>query len=164
VPVLGRVLTAPTEAADLLLEALWQRWGPDPRLLATAAQLGPRLSLQRALDWSLRLREDGLVQECTLAALAGSTSAPALDRLRACAVLHEAVGDPRGRASLAAAAAAVPIDDLRPALLTLDELCPRLLGDFVQLAASDPARTTALAEVLTSLGAAEQAQVLLGGV
>jgi glycosyltransferase involved in cell wall biosynthesis len=162
VPVLGRVLTAPAEAVDLLLEALWQRWGPDPRLLATAAQLGPHLSLQRALEWSLRLREDGLVQECTLAALAGSTSAPALDRLRACAVLHEAVGDPRGSTSLAAAAAAVPIEDLRPALLSLDELCPRLLGDFVQLAASDPARTKALAEVLTSLGAVEQAQVLLG--
>lgn len=162
VPVLGRVLTAPTEAVDLLLEALWQRWGPDPRLLATAAQLGPHLSLQRALDWSLRLREDGLVQECTLAALAGSTSAPALERLRACAVLHEAVGDPRGSASLATVAGAVPIKDLRSALLTLDELCPRLLGDFVGLAASDPARTKALAEVLTSLGAVEQARVLLG--
>lgn len=161
VPVLGRVLAAPTEAVDLLLETLWQRWGPDPRLLATAAQLGPHLSLERALEWSLRLREDGLVQECTLAALAGSTSAPVLDRLRACAVLHEAVGDPRGIMSLAAAAAAVPIEDLRPALLSLDELCPRLLGDFVQLAASDSARTTALAEVLTALGAVEQAQVLL---
>jgi glycosyltransferase involved in cell wall biosynthesis len=163
VPALGRVLTAPAEAVDLLLEALAQRWGSDPRLLATAAQLGPQLSLQRALDWSLRLRAEGLVEECTLAALAGSAAAPPLDRLRACAVLHEAVGDPRGSASLAAAAAAVPTGELGSALLALDELCPRLLGEFVALAASDSPRTTALAEILRSLGAVEQAQLLLAG-
>jgi GT2 family glycosyltransferase/tetratricopeptide (TPR) repeat protein len=161
VPVLGRVLKAPAEAVDLLLEALVQRWGPDPRLLATAAQLGSQLSLQRALDWSLRLRAEGLVQECTLAALAGSATAPPLDRLRACAVLHEAVGDPRGSASLAAAAAAVPTGDLGSALLALDELCPRLLGEFVALAACDSQRTSALAEILRSLGAVEQAELLL---
>lgn len=161
VPLLGRLLGAPTEPVDLLLELLWQRWGDDARLLATVAQLGPRLSLERAMDWSVRLRAHGLEQECTLASLAGSPSATPLDRLRACAVLHQAAGDPRGVEALAQAAAAVPVDDLHAALLALDELSPQLLGRFVHHAASDASRVEALAELLTTLGAAEQAAALL---
>jgi GT2 family glycosyltransferase len=161
VPVLGQLLTAPAEAFDLLLEFLWAQWGTDTRLLAAAAQLGPRLGLERAIDWSLRLRAQGLVQECTLASLASSATAPALDRLQACAVLHQAVQDPRGAAALGPAAAAVPVEDLHAALLALDELSPQLLGRFVEHAASDAARSKALAEVLTALGAIEQAEALL---
>lgn len=163
VPLLGRLLSAPAEAVDQLLELLWVRWGDDARLLATAVQLGSRLSLERAVEWSARLRAKGLVEQCTLAALAQSPSAPPLERLRACAVLHEAVSDPRATAALGAAVAAVPAEDFRSALLVLDDLSPRLLGRFVELAADDPARTTALAAVLTSLGAVEQADHLLAG-
>jgi GT2 family glycosyltransferase len=163
VPVLGVLLSAPAEAVDRLLELLWDSWGSDARLLATAAQLGSRLSLERAVDWSVRLRSNGLEQECTLAALADSESAPALERLRACAVLHEAVDDARGVGALGAAVAAVAIEDFHAALLVVDELSPRLLGPFVSLAARDAERTTALAALLTSLGAVEQAQHLLAG-
>jgi tetratricopeptide (TPR) repeat protein len=161
VPVLGKLLSAPVEAVDLFLECLWARWGVDARLLAAAAQIGPRLGLERAMDWSLRLRANGLVQDCTLASLANSAAAPALDRLRACAVLHEATDDPRGEVALRQVAAGIPVDDLREALLALDELSPQLLGRFVDHAASDATRAKALAEILTALGATEQAEALL---
>jgi GT2 family glycosyltransferase/tetratricopeptide (TPR) repeat protein len=161
VPVLARLLNAPVEPFDDFLECLWTRWGADSRLLAAAAQLGPRLSLQRAVDWSLRLRANGLAQECTLASLAASPTAPPLDRLRACGVLHEAVDDPRGAAALREAAAAVPVEDFHAALLALDELSPKLLGPFVGCAASDTRRAKVLADVLTALGATEQAEALL---
>lgn len=164
VPLLGRLLSAPAEAVDLLLELLWERWGNDARLLAAAVQLGSQLSLERAVEWSVRLRANGLVHECTLASLARSPAAPPLERLRACAVLHEAVADPRGVAALEAAVAAVPTRELRSALLVLDELSPRLLGSFVELAADDRARTTALAAALSSLGAVEQADHLLARI
>lgn len=90
---LTAVLRCEPRTADAFLESLWTRVGDHPRVLATAIRVAPALSALRALEWSARLRRNGLAEHCPLRAVALHAGAPPAQRLRAWAVLESAFGE-----------------------------------------------------------------------
>jgi hypothetical protein len=118
---------APAELADEILEALWHRYGEEPVILAFASDVGPRLTVIRALEWSARLRTAGLSDRCTLMALAANEARTARDRAIAAAVALEMFGDQRATGPLADALAAVPDADGAAVLDELRVLAPGVL-------------------------------------
>ena len=162
VQVLGRVANATPAAADAFAEVLWGTACSRTAVLALAAHLGGRLDLDRSLEWSVRMRTEDAPARCPVAALSRSEHRPALERLRACAVLTTAFQDDRGQTSLPTVATAIGVADFGQALQDLDQLAPCLLPRFVLAAATTPGRAAAMAAVLQQLGAADAARDLLG--
>lgn len=160
--ILGQVLNTSPLAGDALVELLWQRLPEDRRLLAFAVNFAHRLPVPRVLEWAARVRTSGLPAQCPLVRLAGEIDAPPLDRVRATAIALEAFADDRGRADLPSAARLLPASEFATALLVVDELSPQLLPALVLGVAVTPSRTAAMAEVLRSVGADEQADALVG--
>ena len=158
--VLGHSLHLLPEVADALAEAAWARWPADPRLLAFTSRMAGRLPVERALEWSARLRSAGL-EQCPLIERAQDAHTDPVDRLAAAAVAFEVFADTRARPALVSAAGVVPQDRFLQALSVVDELSPRLLGSVVSGAASTAGRSAAMADVLRSLGADEQADLVL---
>jgi glycosyltransferase involved in cell wall biosynthesis len=67
--------------ADQVLEALLAKGRVRPvTILATASLVAPELPVERALVWSIRLRQAGLVKACPLRAIVGGSRRPVLDR------------------------------------------------------------------------------------
>jgi GT2 family glycosyltransferase/tetratricopeptide (TPR) repeat protein len=161
VRVLGRVANASTSAADGFAEALWSTDRPHSAVLALVGQLGDRLDLARALEWSARLRAHGAASHCTVARLTDDVRRPALERLRGCAVLTVAFSDDRGALALPSVAAALRLDEFVSALEVLDQLAPALLPAFVRAAVSTPSRTASMAAALEQMGAEDVARELL---
>ena len=91
--------------------------------LAAAAVVGPRLSVDRQLVWSHRLRSNGLPAACPLVRSATDLMIPAGDRLLAAATAAVAFLDPRGRQAFATTALSLPPEDrvaYRAAVSALD--------------------------------------------
>lgn len=118
---------APAELADEILEALWHRYGGEPVILAFASEVGPRLPVIRALEWSARLRTAGVGDRCPLVALAANDARTPRDRTIAAAVALEMFGDQRATGLLADALAAVPDTDGAAVLDELRVLAPSVL-------------------------------------
>jgi hypothetical protein len=114
----------PDAVADELLEALWQRHPGDAGVLAVAARIGGRLALSRAMEWSIRLRQDGFAAHCTLVSLAGSAGRAPRERVLAAALCVELFSDPRAAAQLAAALDALPGDEAAAVLEQIRLLAP----------------------------------------
>jgi tetratricopeptide (TPR) repeat protein len=89
----AEMVTALPPLAPAFLDALWDRFPGDPRLLGAAARLGAHFPVGRALDWSARLRAAGAAERCPLRAIAADDAAPPAQRLRAAAVLEAAFGE-----------------------------------------------------------------------
>ncbi len=123
---LAQVLQLVPTVADRVLEAATEEAGAETdvplEVLATAANLAPRLAVDRALVWSSRLRGRGLEEACPLAAIARDQQRSRVERCRAAAVavrmfaddkLGTAFGNavsgasPSERATIAAEAAAL---------------------------------------------------------
>jgi hypothetical protein len=158
--VLAQVLASDAEAADAFGEALWALMPGDPRLVAFAVHLGPKLPVGRAMEWAARARHAGLDDRCPLLVLAADPATPGLERVRAAAVVAVAFDDDRAVDALRVASASLDPSAMEDALLELDQLAPDLLPAFVLAAASDPARTAAVADALAALGASEQAELI----
>ncbi len=116
---------APAGLADEVLEALWDRYGGEPVIFAFAADVGPRLPVIRALEWSARLREAGLPDRCPLVALAANPARTPRDRAIAAAVALEMFADGRATEPLADALEAVPEADGTAVRDELRVLAPR---------------------------------------
>jgi glycosyltransferase involved in cell wall biosynthesis len=114
---------APDSLLDDLLEALWQRHGALPTILASAAHVGVRLPLMRAMEWSARLRQHGFAAHCTLLALAAARRTPR-DRVLAAAIALELFSDDRARPLLAEALGALPAPESASVLAELRMLAP----------------------------------------
>ena len=162
VEALGRISNADPAAADAFAEVLWATDASRTHVLALAGHIGGRLELDRAMEWSARLRSQGLAARCTVAAIAQNPQRPGGERLRACAVLSGGFHDVRGAEALPSAAAALPVQEFRRALHDLDQLAPSLLPLFVRSAATTSPRSSALVELLDELGAGAAARELLG--
>ena len=93
---LAQVLQLREDVADRVLEACFVH-RPDESLsvLATAATLARRLPLERALQWSARLRERGLESSCPLVFIAGDPQRLTVERARTVAAGFKLFGDPR---------------------------------------------------------------------
>lgn len=121
----------PAERADRLLEALWSTDGAGA-VLAVAARLAPELSLLRALEWSGRLREQGLNAHCPLLAIAGATRRAVTDRVLAAAIAFETFRDEEAFVAFSQVLGDVPAHQEAVVLEQLRLLAPRL-ADLVQV-------------------------------
>lgn len=155
---LGQLLAIEPAAADGVLDALFVRWPHDAAVFACVIELAPRLGLDRALEWSARLRQAGFAEGCPLVTIAADDARAPLDRVQAMGLLSGAFGDDRADL-VASVASAVAESDIVTALIQLNELAPQLLPQFV-LAAS-LGRAQAMADALRQLGATEQADAVL---
>lgn len=108
---------------DDLLEAMW-RVEPLAEVLAAAALLAPAMPVSRAMEWSIRLRGNGLGVECPLMRLAADPGRSARDRTLAAACGHEHFGDERAMELLEAALSDVADDDAAGVLAELAVLAP----------------------------------------
>lgn len=154
--VLGQLVAAPVEAADYAMENLWEHGHARPKLLALAVRVAPTLDVSRALEWSNRLREVGMIDHCPLQAIASVHERPFVERLQALAVMHAAFQDARAIETLSDVANDIQIDEFTVALQALDEIEPALLMPFVIGTATSPERSLAMGRVLHELGADEE--------
>jgi hypothetical protein len=127
--LLFELAEAPAAQVVAVLEAVWQRYGATPVVLTFAAEVGARLPVINALDWSYRLRQAGQAERCTLLALARSQHRTARERALAAAVALEMFSDVNAMNLLVPALTEVP--DAQSALV-LDEM--RILAPDIAVA------------------------------
>jgi tetratricopeptide (TPR) repeat protein len=132
--LLFSVAEAPGERAGELLDALWDRYGEEPVLLAFAAQVGAALPVVRALEWSVRLRRGGMPERCTLLALAESYLRTPRERALAAATAVELFKDDAALPLLERALSEVPDEENA---LVFDEM--RILAPDIAAAIEQPA-------------------------
>jgi tetratricopeptide (TPR) repeat protein len=120
---------APGPHATELLEAVWNHYGADSRVLTFAAEFGTKLPVLNALNWSVRLRNAGRADQCTLLALAANHHRTPRERALAAAVALEMFSDVNALGLLAPALEAVPDEQTA---LVLDEM--RLLAPDIAVA------------------------------
>ena len=125
---------APAERAGDLLDALWDRYGDEPVLLAFAAQVGAALPVVRALEWSVRLRRVDMPERCTLIALAESCLRTPRERALAAATAVELFKDDAALPLLERALSEVPDEENA---LVFDEM--RILAPDIAAAIEQPA-------------------------
>lgn len=157
---LAGILEATPAAADGVLEALWRLRPDDSAVLAAGARIGSQLDVERALEWSARLRVAGAAEHCPLVATARDEVADGRRRVRAAAIAHAAFNDRRARDALVAAAPHVSEEELLLALVEVSELAPELLPALVAAAATGGTRSLTLAECLRQLGAPAEADIV----
>ena len=116
-------LVGPT-LAEALVDALWARFPGDPQLFGVVVWLADQLPLTRSIQWSGRLREQGLAKYCPLLATATATDRSARERALAAAAALELYGDRAALAPLSEALAQVPDDETSAALEELHALAP----------------------------------------
>jgi GT2 family glycosyltransferase/tetratricopeptide (TPR) repeat protein len=158
---LAEVTKLDPERADELLEVMWAAQPTDPRVLATVIRVAARLPVQRALEWSARVRAAGMDAHCPLVAMATDFNRPPDLRVRAGALAAAAFGDERGGDAVELAAAAVPARFLGGLLGELVSLAPDTLDGFIVGAATDARRALALAKAMHDLGGPAEALAVL---
>jgi hypothetical protein len=143
---LDKVATAlillPPVVADRVAEGLFIRFGPKPILLAAAIKFAPMIAIGRALEWSARLRQIGMIEPCPLIAQARTNALEVGTRIRAAVTAHAAFGDNRGANLAKALATSLHQDQLEVALSEVSVLDPPLARDFA-LAAAAPGAPSA---------------------
>jgi hypothetical protein len=155
--VLGQLLNAHPVPAEAVADALWEQAPGRPVLLAFGAKVAPAAGVERALEWSTRLRAAGIDARCPLVALAADETQVPVQRLQAAAVAAAAFADPRGEELLGALAGTVPLEQLPDGLVQVATLAPGHLPGFIEGAAVDPQRCLVLAQTLHELGAPDEA-------
>jgi tetratricopeptide (TPR) repeat protein len=119
----------PGPHAAELLEAVWDHYGTDSRVLTFAAEFGAKLPVVNALHWWVRLRNAGQADQCTLLALAANQHRTPRERALAAAVALELFSDVNALGLLAPALEEVPDEQ---SALVLDEM--RLLAPDIAVA------------------------------
>lgn len=142
----------PPAGCERVVDALWQRHPGSRPLLAVMVTVGHRLSLPRALEWSGRLRAEGLGTHCPLLGAAASDDREPAERVHAAAVAGATFDDERARALLELATTAVADDDVPSVLADLIQLAPGYADSFVVAAAQTPRRSLLVALALEGTG------------
>lgn len=159
--VLGWLIESPAVGADQIVEAIWQRAPGDMRVLALVTSLGNRLPIERALEWSVRLRTAGLVDDCALLGVAANETRAATERVRAAAIAATSFDDRRALALIEMAATALADDEVTASLSDVLELgTDDIVDAFVVAVATSATRSLALAGHLMQLGASGPAVAL----
>lgn len=112
------------DVSDRVLESWIARLPANLALLATAAEIAPRLEIARQLAWSARLRQAGFAGSCPLVATATAAATPLATRALAGAVAGTAFGDLRGDLAFVAASAALAADERDALHIQLAALSP----------------------------------------
>lgn len=159
--VLGWLIESPAAGVDQIVEALWQRSPGDMRVLALVTALGNRLSIERALEWSVRLRAAGLAEDCALLGIAADGQRLPTERIRAAAVAASAFQDGRAAILVEGAATTLADDEIEPTLAEILGLATdEVVESFVVAAATTARRSLVLAAALVARGATSQALAL----
>jgi hypothetical protein len=146
---------------DRIAEVIWARNPGDARVLALVPRFAAKLESIRAMEWSARMRRVGMGRTCPLLARAEDPSVDALERVRACALVHVAFGDRRARELLEKAAPSLADDQVVPAVLEVLGIAPALADSAVAMSASTPVRALAIATALFDRGAPQEAYACL---
>lgn len=147
----------PPLGCERVVDALWQRHPGSRPLLAVMVTVGHRLTLPRALEWSGRLRAEGLGNHCPLLGVAASEDRDPAERVHAAAVAGATFADERARGLLELATTAVADDDVPAVLADLIQLAPDYADSFVVAAAQSPRRSLLVALALEGTGNTEPA-------
>lgn len=159
--ILSHLVNVTPEAADAVLEDLFEEPERQSNILALAIRIAPKLSNERALEWSVRMRKFGLDVHCPIVARAWSPSVPPRDRLRAIAYLHVAFQDRSAIEVLSAVANAIECHEFSDVIYELNEIDAELLEPFIIGAATSIERGLALAQALHRFEATDEAVAVL---
>lgn len=94
-PILARVVRQAPDAADAVLEGIWNKFPHHLEPLVAAAKVAPRLTVARALVWSSRLRSRGLQRSCPLVMMCDDAVADPVVRILAAAAAFASFGERR---------------------------------------------------------------------
>jgi len=166
--VAAALILVPPVLADPVAEALYERFGARPQILAAAIRFAPMVPTQRALEWSARLRRIGMTEQCPLIAQARVEILEVPVRIRAAATAHAAFGDERAAQLAIALSAGLLESQLAAAVAEISVLDARLLPAFARAAAAAGApqagavgspedRRHAVTEALVARGAVDLA-------
>jgi GT2 family glycosyltransferase/tetratricopeptide (TPR) repeat protein len=155
--IFGQLVNATPEAADHMLDALYDDVERRPSVLALAIRVAPKLPAHRCLEWSARLRSVGMTEHCPLIARANARDAEAVEALRCAAVAYASFGDERALKAIELIAPTVAMDEFEEALTVIDEIEPALLGALILSASNTAERCFDIARILRDLGAEDQA-------
>ena len=133
--IAAALILVPPSVADPMAEALFERFGPRPLLLAAAIRFAPMVPVGRALEWSARLRAAGMEGSCPLVAQALIEVLDPAERVRAAVTAHAAFGDQRAESIALSLAPGVAEGSLPSVLGEVNVLCPALLASFATAAA-----------------------------
>jgi tetratricopeptide (TPR) repeat protein len=137
--IAAALILVPPSVADPMAEALFERFGPRPPLLAAAIRFAPMVPVGRALEWSARLRAAGMAGACPLVAQALIEVLDPAERVRAAVTAHAAFGDQRA-ANIAISLATGVVEGSLPSVLgEVNVLCPTLMASFATAAAGPSA-------------------------
>lgn len=125
--VLSRVLDTPSAVADCILERAAERFPERVEVLVVASRLAPRLSVERALMWSSRLRQRGLASACPLVAIVDDENRDPELRILAGAAAYGAFGDCAVVNGVHQARARLSSSQLDASTAQIERLAPGLL-------------------------------------
>lgn len=155
--IFGQLVTATPEAADVMLDALYDDVERRASVLALAIRIAPKLPAARCLEWSARLRSVGMSEHCPLIARANARATEPIEALKCAALAHSTFGDQRGLQAIELVASMLPMDEFEEAVTMMDELQPALLGALILASANTAERCFGIAHILRDLGAEDQA-------
>lgn len=164
VEMFGWLGNSQAAGVDAIADALWQRHPGDVRLLAASALFAWRLDPERALTWTLRLMEAGVMNRSPLLERAELPLVSARERVEA-AIVGGAIDEERARRALEHALVAVDDDDLADLLELSIDTGTGLADSLVVAAATTTQRCLRLAGRLIECGhGAESLAVLVAGL
>jgi len=146
---------------DRIAEVIWARNPGDARVLALVPRFAAKLESIRAMEWSARMRRIGMGRTCPLLARAEDGTVDAMERVRACALVHVAFGDRRARELLERAVPSLSDEQVVPAVLEVLGIAAALADSAVAVGASTPGRSLAIATALFEQGAPHEAYAVL---
>lgn len=159
--IFGQIIGIDAEAADALLDALYDDVERRASVLALAIRISPNLPAARCLEWSARLRNVGMSEYCPLIARANTPQTESTEALRCAALAHLTFGDERAIYAIQDIAGGLPTDKFKTALTEIDALHPPLLSAFILAASASAERCLVMAQVLHELGADDQAVAVI---
>lgn len=115
---------------EFAMNTIWNMNRSQPNLLALAIRVGPLFTIERALEWSVRLRTAGLDEGCPLVGIAFDPSREASECVEAAAILHTAFKDERAINAIKFSAFAVPEEEIDQTQKTVEEYAPDLVDTF----------------------------------
>jgi hypothetical protein len=130
------------------LNAMWQVYGEDSRLLALALSYGKLFTPERALEWSARLMAVGTEQRLPIMEVATNVNREPTDRLRAAMYAFAATEDPAAQEAIEQVAGLIPLTLIGPIFDEVCQLVPELAEAYVLGCATDSHRCEILAEEL----------------
>jgi len=155
--IFGQLLLASPEAADTMLDALYDDVDRRPSVLALAIRVAPNLPLGRCLEWSARVRAVGMSEHCPLIARANDPQTDPVEALRCAAIAHATFADDRALSAIEVMSAVLPVEKFADAISAINDLHPAMLGAVIIACSSTAERCFAMARVLHEMGADDQA-------